>query len=86
MPGFSSIGSAECFLKGSCGYVKPTLGAQEHRRETQIDDVDLLKHSDQVLIMEDGEFEYSGTFQGALENSIIFVLDLQKIKLHSPAP
>ena len=29
---------------GSCGYVKPTLGAQEHRRETQIDDVDLLKH------------------------------------------
>jgi HlyD family secretion protein len=38
-------------------------------------DVDLLKHSDQVLIMEDGEFEYSGTFQGALENSII----LQKL-------
>ena len=28
----------------SCGYVKPTLGAQEHHRETQIDDVDLLKH------------------------------------------
>ena len=29
---------------GSYGYVKPTLGAQEHRRETQIDDVDLFKH------------------------------------------
>ena len=28
----------------SCGYVKPTLGVQEHRRETQIDDVDLFKH------------------------------------------
>ena len=24
--------------------MNPTLGAQEHRRETQIDDVDLLKH------------------------------------------
>ena len=29
---------------GSCGYVKPTFGAQEHCRETQIGDVDLLKH------------------------------------------
>ena len=29
---------------GSCGDVKPTLGVQEHCRETQIDDVDLVKH------------------------------------------
>ena len=26
-----------------CGYVRPALGAQEHRGETQIGDVDLLK-------------------------------------------
>ena len=31
------------FVRGSCGNVGAILGAQEHRREMQIGDVDLLK-------------------------------------------
>ena len=40
-------------------------------------DVEVLKHTDQVLIMDNGSFEFSGNYENALLNSKI----LQKLLL-----